>query len=47
MASALTRRRSFPDYLVVRADMPGLKPEDIKIKAEDDILTVSGEHEES
>jgi HSP20 family protein len=35
------------DKLVVRADMPGLKPEDIKIKVEDDILTVSGEHEES
>jgi HSP20 family protein len=33
--------------LVVRADMPGLEPDDIKIKVEDDILTVSGEHEES
>jgi HSP20 family protein len=33
--------------LVVRADMPGLKPEDIKIEVADDILTVSGEHEES
>jgi HSP20 family protein len=33
--------------LVIRADMPGLKAEDIKINVEDDILTVSGEHEES
>jgi len=33
--------------LVVRADVPGLKPEDVKIEVEDDILTVSGEHQES
>jgi HSP20 family protein len=33
--------------LIVRADMPGIKPEDVKIEVEDDILTVSGEHEES
>ncbi|MGP0100316.1 MAG: Hsp20/alpha crystallin family protein [Solirubrobacteraceae bacterium] len=32
--------------LVVRADVPGIKPEDVKIEVEDDILTVSGEHEE-
>lgn len=32
--------------LVVRADMPGLKPEEVKIEVEGDILTVSGEHEE-
>jgi HSP20 family protein len=32
--------------LVVRADIPGIKPEDVKIEVEDDILTVSGEHEE-
>jgi HSP20 family protein len=35
------------DHLVVRADKPGLEPDDIKIQVEDDILTVSGEHEES
>lgn len=35
------------DNLVVRADVPGLKPEDVKIEVENDILTVSGEHEES
>jgi HSP20 family protein len=34
-------------HLVVRADLPGIKPEEVKIEVEDDILTVSGEHEES
>ena len=33
--------------LVVRADVPGIKPEEVKIEVEDDILTVSGEHEET
>jgi len=32
--------------LIVRADIPGIKPEEVKIEVEDDILTVSGEHEE-
>jgi HSP20 family protein len=32
--------------LVVRADVPGIKPEEVKIEVQDDILTVSGEHEE-
>ena len=32
--------------LVVRADVPGIKPEEVKIEVEDDILTVSGKHEE-
>jgi HSP20 family protein len=32
--------------LVVRADVPGIKPEEVKIEVEDDILTVSGHHEE-
>jgi|SRR5579884_32939 len=32
--------------LVLHADLPGIKPEEIKIEVEDDILTVSGEHEE-
>jgi HSP20 family protein len=32
--------------LVVRADVPGIKPEEVKIEVEDDILTVSGTHEE-
>jgi HSP20 family protein len=33
--------------LVVRADIPGIKPEDVKIEVEDDILTISGKLEES
>jgi HSP20 family protein len=32
--------------LVVRADIPGIKPDDVKIEVDDDILTVSGKHEE-
>ena len=32
--------------LVVRADVPGIKPEEVKVEVEDDILTVSGQHEE-
>jgi len=32
--------------LVVRADVPGIKPEEVKIEVEDEILTVSGEREE-
>jgi HSP20 family protein len=34
-------------HLVVRADIPGIKPEEVKIEVADNILTVSGEHEES
>jgi HSP20 family protein len=32
--------------LVVRADVPGIKPEEVKIEVEDDMLTISGQHEE-
>jgi HSP20 family protein len=32
--------------LVVRADIPGITPEEVKIEVENDILTVSGEHTE-
>ena len=32
--------------LTIRADVPGIKPEDVKIEVEDDILTISGAHEE-
>ena len=35
------------DKYVIRADAPGMKPDEIKIEVEDNILTVSGEHEES
>jgi len=34
------------DALVLRADIPGIKPEDVKIEVEDNVLTVSGEHRE-
>jgi HSP20 family protein len=33
--------------LVLRADVPGIKPEEIKVEVEDGVLTVSGEHEQS
>jgi HSP20 family protein len=33
-------------HLVVRADVPGIKPEEVKIEVDDETLTVSGEHEE-
>lgn len=35
------------DALVLRVDVPGIKPEEIKIELEGDILTISGEHEEA
>ena len=35
------------DNLLIRADVPGIKPEEVKIEVEDDILTVSGSHEET
>lgn len=34
------------DKLILRADMPGITPEDVKIEVRDDIITVSGQHEE-
>lgn len=34
------------DHLVLRADLPGIKPDEVKIEVEDDVLTVSGEHRE-
>ena len=33
--------------VVVRADVPGFKPEEVKIEVSDDVLTISGEHQES
>jgi HSP20 family protein len=39
------------DHYVLRADLPGITEEDVKIEVEDDVLTVSGErkseHEET
>ena len=33
--------------LILRAEMPGIKSDDVKIEVADDVLTVHGEHEES
>lgn len=33
--------------LVLRADIPGIKPEEVSIEVDNDVLTVSGQHEES
>jgi HSP20 family protein len=35
------------DNYLLRADVPGFKPDQVKIEVEDDVLTVSAEHEES
>ena len=32
--------------LVLRADLPGITPDEVKIEVKNDILTLSGEHEE-
>lgn len=32
--------------LTVRADAPGVKPDDVKIEVQDGVLTISGQHEE-
>jgi HSP20 family protein len=34
------------EKLILRVDMPGITPEDVKIEVRDDIITVSGQHEE-
>ena len=33
--------------LVLRADVPGIKPDEIKVEVADDVLTLSGKHEET
>lgn len=45
-APAIDIERSNGD-LVLRADVPGIKPGEVKIEIEDNILTVSGQHHES
>lgn len=34
-------------HLVIKADVPGIKPEEIDIEVADGLLTVSGKHEET
>jgi HSP20 family protein len=34
------------DHYVVRANVPGITPEEVKIEVEDDVLTISAEHDE-
>ena len=34
-------------HLVVRANVPGIKPDELEIKVVDDVLTISGKHEET
>ncbi len=34
------------ESLIMRADVPGFKPEEISIEVEDETLTISGKHEE-
>jgi HSP20 family protein len=33
--------------LILRADVPAIRPQAVKVEVEDDILTISGEHQES
>jgi HSP20 family protein len=32
--------------VIVKADLPGIEPEEVKVEVADGVLTVSGEHEE-
>jgi HSP20 family protein len=34
-------------HLVVRADVPGIKPDEITVQVDDDMLVLSGKHEEA
>ncbi|MGD9736011.1 MAG: Hsp20/alpha crystallin family protein [Solirubrobacterales bacterium] len=34
------------ESIVLRVDLPGIKPDEVKISVQDGVLTVSGEHEE-
>ena len=43
--SARAFRNASDGHLVVRAEVPGFKPEEIDIEAEGGVLTISGKHE--
>lgn len=34
------------DNLILRANLPGVRPDEVKIEVEGDVLTISGEHKE-
>jgi HSP20 family protein len=34
-------------HLILKADVPGIKPEEVSIEVDDGVLTVSGKHEEA
>jgi HSP20 family protein len=34
-------------HVIVRAEVPGMKPEEVEVKVEGGLLTISGTHEES
>lgn len=34
------------NHLIVRADIPGVRPDEVKIEAQDGVLTIPGKHEE-
>jgi HSP20 family protein len=34
-------------HLVVRAEVPGIKPEELEIQVDEDVLTISGRHDET
>lgn len=35
------------ERMVLRADIPGIMPEELEITAEEGVLTISGKHEET
>lgn len=34
-------------HLVVHAELPGIKPEEVEVKVDDDVLTIAGKHEDT
>jgi len=46
MANELTEVVESGDGIVVKANLPGIGPDEVKVEVADGMLTVSGEHEE-